>query len=93
MKTKFCYLFFIAFLVIFLGCITSIDAEAQCAMCRSSVESNITNANSKVGLGLNKGILYLLSLPYLLIASLAYLWYRNSDWQKPKRFEFQWKKS
>jgi hypothetical protein len=75
--------------LVFFCCFAAFDAEAQCAMCRSSVESNITNANSKIGLGLNKGILYLLSLPYILIASLAYLWYRNSRLQKPKKFIFQ----
>ena len=88
MKTN--YIFYIIFTLLFLFCIT--DVEAQCAMCRSSVESNITNQSSKIGLGLNKGILYLLSLPYLLIASLGYLWYRNSSVQKPKKFDFQWKK-
>ncbi len=81
-----CFVFLVTFLVFGIN-----DAEAQCAMCRSSVESNITNANSKVGLGLNSGILYLLSLPYLLIASLAYLWYRNSRLQKPKKFDFQFR--
>ncbi len=88
MKTK--YVFFALIILIFFVTIT--DAEAQCAMCRSSVESNIINSSSKIGLGLNKGILYLLSLPYLMIASVGYLWYRNSSLQKPKRFDFQWKK-
>ena len=88
MKTK--YIFLALFILCFL--LISTDVEAQCAMCRSSVESNITNQSSKIGLGLNKGILYLLSLPYLLIASLGYLWYRNSSVQKPKKFDFQWKK-
>jgi hypothetical protein len=88
MKTS--YIFYIILALLFFVCI--IDVEAQCAMCRSSVESNITNQSSKIGLGLNKGILYLLSLPYLLIASLGYLWYRNSSVQKPKKFDFQWRK-
>ncbi len=87
---KASYIFYIIFALLFFFCVT--DAEAQCAMCRSSVESNITNQSSKIGLGLNKGILYLLSLPYLLIASLGYLWYRNSSIQKPKKFDFQWKR-
>jgi hypothetical protein len=92
MKNKpYYFVFMLCFVLLCLLCVT--DAEAQCAMCRSSVESNITNESSRVGLGLNKSILYLLSLPYLLIASLAYLWYRNSSWQKPKKFDFQWKKS
>jgi hypothetical protein len=89
MKTK--YLFFT--LIILLFFVTMSDVDAQCAMCRSSVESNITNQSSSIGLGLNKGILYLLSLPYLMIAGVGYLWYKNSSLQKPKKFDFQWKKS
>ncbi len=59
------------------------SAEAQCAMCRSSVESaNKDKENlSKFGNGLNKGILYLMAIPYLLAGTVGYLWYRNSKKQ------------
>lgn len=42
-------------------------AEAQCAMCKASVESSQGQKNSVAG-GLNTGILYLMAVPYLLIA-------------------------
>lgn len=42
-------------------------AEAQCAMCKASVESSMGQKNSVAG-GINKGILYLMGIPYLLIA-------------------------
>ena len=41
--------------------------EAQCAMCKASVESSIGQKNSVAG-GINHGILYLMAIPYLLIA-------------------------
>jgi hypothetical protein len=41
--------------------------EAQCAMCKASVESSQGQKNSVAG-GLNTGILYLMAVPYLLIA-------------------------
>ncbi|MFM2392654.1 MAG: hypothetical protein RLZZ546_631 [Bacteroidota bacterium] len=51
-------------------------ADAQCAMCRAASESNLNNGG-KAGLGLNSGILYLLSLPYILFCSLAFVWWRK----------------
>ena len=53
------------------------DAMAQCAMCRGTVESNMSNGRSLVAGQLNIGILYLLTIPYLLVAGVAYLWYGN----------------
>jgi hypothetical protein len=50
---------------------------AQCAMCRLTVDSNLSEGRGVIGTGLNFGILYLLLTPYLLVASLIFLWYRN----------------
>lgn len=42
--------------------------EAQgCAMCKATVESSQGQPNS-VAAGINKGILYLMAVPYLLLA-------------------------
>lgn len=46
---------------------------AQCAMCKASVESNVSTTSQHVGKGLNDGILYLMTVPYILLALL--LWY------------------
>lgn len=43
-----------------------VDAQG-CAMCKASVESSQGQANSVAG-GINKGILYLMAIPYLLLA-------------------------
>ena len=51
-------------------------AEAQCPMCKISMESNL-NAGGSAGRGLNKGILYLFATPYLIIGGLGYVWWRN----------------
>ena len=50
--------------------------EAQCPMCRISLESNMKNGGT-AGAGINKGILYLLVLPYLMVGGLAYIWWKN----------------
>ncbi|MES2417223.1 MAG: hypothetical protein V4541_03495 [Bacteroidota bacterium] len=54
----------------------SLDANAQCSMCTINAEQSTKNGNTQ-GNGLNDGIVYLLSLPYLLIGGVGILWYRN----------------
>jgi len=59
--------------LLFLG--SSVDsAKAQCAMCTISAEQSVKNGNTQ-GKGLNSGILYLLSIPYLMISGIGILWY------------------
>ncbi|MBB6461270.1 hypothetical protein [Flammeovirga kamogawensis] len=55
---------------------------AQCAMCRATVENNISSGASSVGAGLNTGIIYLMTMPYILIAAIVYLWYRKTQKEK-----------
>lgn len=51
---------------------------AQCAMCRATVESNSKTQDQSIGKGLNTGIIYLMTIPYIAIGVVGYLWYRNS---------------
>ena len=74
--------FFILVALVFL---TQIDAVAQCAMCRTTVESTISNGRSNIATGLNTGILYLLSAPYLIVAAIAFLWFRQSKQEQQAR--------
>jgi len=46
-------------------------------MCKISAESNLQNGGS-TGNGLNTGILYMLSLPYLLVAFIGYRWWKSN---------------
>jgi hypothetical protein len=64
-----------AFLLVVL---TGVGEEllAQCPMCRATAETNLANGGTE-GAGLNQGILYLLGMPYLLIGTIAYLWWKN----------------
>ena len=63
---------FLLVLLVFVGP----ELAAQCPMCRMSAESNMQNGGT-AGQGLNAGILYMLAAPYLLIASVGFLWWRN----------------
>ncbi len=63
------------------------DLMAQCAMCRGTVESTVSNGRSIVASQLNLGIVYLLVIPYLIVAIISYLWYRNSKREFGRRLE------
>lgn len=55
-----------------------VPASAQCAMCRATLENNVSNGNIGIAAGINQGILYLFFAPYLAVAVIAFFWYRNS---------------
>ncbi|MDJ0646676.1 MAG: hypothetical protein QNJ57_11905 [Flavobacteriaceae bacterium] len=48
---------------------------AQCAMCKAVVESG----DAEMAEGVNSGILYLMAFPYILVAVVGYLIYRNRE--------------
>jgi hypothetical protein len=66
------------FLTLSLVCLSALSSFAQCAMCRATIENNLSNGDIGIGAGLNFGILYLLVIPYLAIATIGFLWYRKS---------------
>jgi hypothetical protein len=49
-------------------------SEAQCAMCRAVLESE---GSGKTAEGINNGIVYLMAIPYVLVAGLFYFIYRK----------------
>lgn len=55
-----------------------VDASAQCAMCRSTLENNLSNGDPGIAAGINTGILFLLVLPYLAAVVIGYLWYKTT---------------
>jgi hypothetical protein len=64
----FCSLFFVLYSFLF-----SISANAQCAMCRAALE---TEGNAVKSQAVNDGIVYLMVIPYLLVAGIGYYIYR-----------------
>ena len=47
---------------------------AQCAMCKSVVEANLEAGDTK-GAGLNDGILFLMSMPYIAVLLFGVFYY------------------
>ena len=69
------------FLILVLLLLFVVDSNAQCAMCKSVVESNLENGDT-IGSGLNDGILYLMAMPYISLGLIAFFWARHNKKQK-----------
>jgi hypothetical protein len=61
-----------------LSVVVPLVTFGQCAMCRTQLENNVSNGNPGIAAGINTGILYLLIMPYLMILTLGYFWYKSS---------------
>ncbi len=51
----------------------SISSQAQCAMCRAALEGE---GNTKKAAAVNDGIVYLMIIPYVLVATIGFIIYR-----------------
>ena len=70
--------FFASLFLIVMLAVSSVSASyAQCAMCKAVAKSNIDSKSNEVGKGINKGVLYLLSIPYVLAGVGGIIWLRN----------------
>lgn len=63
-----------AVFILLLLVLVSLDAQAQCAMCRAVLESEADQSAAK---GINDGIMYLMVFPYLLMGGVAYMIWRS----------------
>jgi len=52
------------------------SVKAQCAACAATVETNAKSGDTATK-GLNKGIIFLLAAPYLVVALGGFVWYKN----------------
>lgn len=71
--------FFIA--LVYFVALGSNQVAAQCPMCQMTAESNLRDGGDQAK-GLNKGIIYLLATPYVLMGMLGYMWWRNKKAQE-----------
>ena len=67
-KRKIVFFAFLLFSVFY-----SFTTNAQCAMCRAAIESEGDTAKAQA---VNDGIVYLMAIPYLLVAAVGYAVYR-----------------
>lgn len=67
--------------IVFTVLVISLGSQvwAQCAMCKGQLEGS---SNSNVGLAVNDGILYLLSLPFIMGIAMAVVVWKHSKKEK-----------
>jgi hypothetical protein len=65
-----------SFIVVFFLLVSNANFFAQCAMCKTSIESDLANGGS-IAEGLNMGILYLMAIPYVILMTGAYLFFKK----------------
>lgn len=63
------------FIIVFL--VSMSEVEAQCAMCKAVLESNMQSGDEAVGKGINGGIMYIMFVPYILLAVVGYFTYKH----------------
>ena len=68
-------------------CFFTWSMSAQCAMCKGAAEMSLKQGGGDPQ-GLNLGILYMLSMPYLLVGSIGYWWWRNRRKEQEQIAEF-----
>lgn len=66
----------VAFLIVFL--LSQTVTFAQCAMCRASVGSNLSEGRGVIGTGINDGILLMLVFTYLSVPTVMYVWFKTA---------------
>ncbi|MBB6239124.1 hypothetical protein HDC90_003771 [Pedobacter sp. AK013] len=72
MKKKAIFILFVLVLTFTI----SPNVNAQCSMCTINAEQGVKNGNTQTA-GLNTGVLYLLSLPYLMAVIVGVVWYKK----------------
>ena len=70
------------FLLLFFFFLLPIISNAQCAMCRASLESE---GNSTKLEAVNDGIVYLMVIPYILVGIVGYLIFRMYNKKKEEK--------
>ena len=57
--------------------VSQLTSSAQCVLCSTQVEAARQEHDGYEPGGLNKGILYLMTIPYLLVGAVGFLLYRR----------------
>lgn len=72
MKTKK----FLILALLYIIFLTSFEeGMAQCAMCNETART-ATEGKNENAIALNNGILYLMALPYIMLAAIGFLWWK-----------------
>lgn len=69
-----CSKYILGLTLLLVLCLAPESMDAQCAMCKAVLESEVSIEGAERSKGINSGILYLMGFPYLLIFGfIAYI--------------------
>lgn len=71
MKRYLPFILLFSLLVLFV-----FNAGAQCAMCQATAETSM-DAGSSAAEGINKGVMYLFFMPWIILGTITYFWWRS----------------
>ncbi|GAC1374812.1 MAG: hypothetical protein NVS3B25_19700 [Hymenobacter sp.] len=77
MKKTFFATFFAVLLSVMLV-MAPFSGRAQCVMCKAQVEAARQERDDYDVAGLNKGIVYMMTIPYILMGAVGFFWYRRT---------------
>lgn len=64
-----------------------LNSFAQCSMCKATAESDLNSGGASIARGLNTGILYLMAVPYIILALGTYFFFRKQIDAKLKEWK------
>lgn len=56
--------------------VVTLTVDAQCAMCQATAETS-HDAGASAADGINKGVMYILVMPYIIMGTIGYFWWRS----------------
>lgn len=71
------YILKLALLAAFLFTLASGASAQGCAMCKAVAEDAVQEGGWGIAFGLNEGILFIMSMPYILLAILFIVFFRT----------------
>ncbi|MEO6884330.1 MAG: hypothetical protein ABI199_09935 [Bacteroidia bacterium] len=72
--------YFFATLFLFLSVFVG-QVKAQCSVCAASIQSNLQHGGT-TGAGLNHAILYLMAIPYLVVSTCLFFYFKDEIFEK-----------
>jgi len=76
-------IFILAALLLIIVITLPMESIAQCAMCNETART-ATEGKKENAIALNNGILYLMALPYIMLATIGFLWWKYGRKKKNK---------
>lgn len=67
--------FIVAAIILILIIALPLENMAQCAMCNETART-ATEGKNENAIALNNGILYLMVIPYIMLVTIGFLWWK-----------------